>query len=200
MDINYSTLISLVALSIATTSTLIAYLLYRLTHDPEVIVYAIGDPKRASLINLVIENTGGSSALDVTFSSSEPLPGRAFGHQEASVPDPMSEGPLITGIPSLGPRATRVVVWGQYGGIQKGIGDRVVDVTAVYESKPRFGFRRRKHKTVSRLEIKSFEHTLVPEDNWDQKTAEALNNISNTLGKLTDLRSRSLKVKLEKTS
>ena len=199
MAMDYPTLVSMVALLVATTSTLISYQLYRLTHDPEVIVYAIADPKRLSLINLVIENTGGSSALEVTFENSASLPGRAFGLEKAPTPDPMAEGPLMTGIPALGPRATRIVIWGQYDGIHKGIGDRVIDITAHYQSKPRFSFRHRKHKTVSRLDIKSFEHTVIPDDNWNQKTAESLRDISRTLQQITGPHNKSIKVKLEKT-
>ena len=174
-------IVSLVALVVATTSTLIAYQLYRLQRDPEVVVYATPDEKRPTVVNLIIENIGRSAALDVTFSSSAPVPGSAFGFDDAPEPIPMSSGPLVSGIPSLGPSSRRVITWGQYGGIHKSIGDSILDITATYRSEPALRFFRRSHTTVSRIDIKSFEHTDVSDHNWDKKAADQLKRIADTL-------------------
>lgn len=174
-------IVALVALIIAFASMLISYRLLRLQQDPEVVLYATPDEKRPSIVVLVIENTGGSVAHDVSFSSSKPIPGDAFGFGDAESPKPMAAGPLVTGIPSLGPGAKRVVTWGQYGGIHKGIGDCVLDVTAKYRGQRSILYFRRRHKTVSRIDIKSFEHTDASDHNWDKKTAESLKKIADAI-------------------
>ena len=51
-------IISLVAVIIATASTVISYLLLRDAREPNVVVYATPDELRASVVNLVIENIG----------------------------------------------------------------------------------------------------------------------------------------------
>jgi hypothetical protein len=73
-------IVSLVAVIIATASTVISYLLFRDAKDPEVVVYASPDERRPSIINLIIENTGRSAGWDVTFKSSISVP------QHASMP------------------------------------------------------------------------------------------------------------------
>ncbi|MEX0915318.1 MAG: hypothetical protein WDZ60_05440 [Wenzhouxiangellaceae bacterium] len=174
-------IISLVALVVATASMLISYRLFRLQNDPEVVVYATPDEKRPSVVVLIIENTGGSIARDVDFSFAVPIPGKAFGFEDAPAPEPMSAGPLVTGIPSFGPGAKRIITWGQYGGIHKGIGDSVLDITARYRGRRSLMFYRRRYKTVSRIDIKSFEHTDVSDHNWDKKMAESLKKIADAI-------------------
>jgi hypothetical protein len=45
----------------------------------------------------------------------------------------MTEGPLIEGIPSLGPGDSRKIVWGQYYGLKKALGDEQLIVTCEYK-------------------------------------------------------------------
>ena len=180
-----SLLISLVALVIATASTLISYLLYRSQRDPDVVVYAVSDEKRPTVVNIIIENIGGSPALDVKFTSNRPIPAEAIGFENAKMPIQMKEGPLATGIPSLGPGASRTITWGQYGGIHKSIGDEYIDISAKYYSNPPLKIYKRNHESVSRIDIKSFEHTNAADHNWDKKSAEALVKISTALNKLS---------------
>lgn len=144
---------------------------------------------------LVIENIGRGLAKDVTFTFSEPLPEKAFGIENAPMPKTMSYGPLVTGIPSLGPGSKRVLTWGQYGGLEKGLEDRVVEVTAIYRSDHRYLIGSKKHKTISPLDIKSFEGTDASDKNWAKKSAEHLEKIAKTLDHATS-GSRSLKVEI----
>ncbi|MGM0582948.1 MAG: hypothetical protein ACQETL_19885 [Bacteroidota bacterium] len=189
-----SFIISLVAVIIATTSTIISYLLFRDAKDPEVVTYTIPDERRPSIINLIIENTGRSSGWDVTFSSSKPVPQYAFGIENADQPKVMDHGPIVNGIPCLGPGSKRIITWGQYGGIRKGIGDGYLDITATYYSRPTLAFKRRKHVTVSRLDIKSFENTDVSDHNWDKKIAEQLEKIASSVSKMQSKPENALKV------
>ena len=85
-------IVSLVAVIIATTSTLISYLLFRDAKDPHVVVYADPDLKRPSIINLIIENTGRSAAWNVSFQSTKPVPQEAFGIENARKPASMNRG------------------------------------------------------------------------------------------------------------
>ena len=189
-------IISLVALVVATASMLISYRLFRLQNDPEIIVYATPDEKRPSVVVLVIENTGGSIARDVKFECKDPIPGKAFGFEDAPTPQPMSEGPLKTGIPSFGPGTKRVITWGQYGGIHKSIGDSVLDIIATYCGHRSLLYFRRRYKTVSRIDIKSFEHTDASDHNWDKKMAESLKMIADAVTPLRHPAKRLLEISI----
>ena len=177
-------IISFVAVIIATASTLISYLLFRDAKDPEVVVYATPDERRPSIINLIIENTGRSAAWDVSFKPSIPVPKEAFGIENAKHPKPMDHGPIVNGIPCLGPSSKRVMTWGQFDGIRKGIGEGSIDITTTYFSYPSLAFKPRKHITVSRLDIKSFENTDASDHNWDKKIAEELKVIASAVSKM----------------
>ncbi|TLD43573.1 MAG: hypothetical protein JETT_0004 [Candidatus Jettenia ecosi] len=192
-----SEILSLVALVIAFTSTIINYLLLRLHRDPEVIVYAASDHRRPSIINLVIENIGKGLAFDVKFETNRSIPQRAFGFENAPNPKPMDNGPLIIGIPSLGVGEKRIITWGQFGGLNKGLGDDVLDITATYRSCPMLRFTKQKHKTKSRIDIKSFKGTDASDHNCDKKAAEQLGNIAKSLINLTDIIQKTLGVALK---
>lgn len=187
-------IISFVAVIIATASTLISYLLFRDVKDPEVVVYATLDERRPSVINLIIENTGRSAAWDVTFESSTPVPKEAFGIENAKHPEPMDSGPIVNGIPCFGPSSKRVITWGQYDGIRKGIGEGSFDIKATYFSHPSLAFKPRKHLTISRLDIKSFENSDASDHNWDKKIAEELKVIASTVSKIRTSPENALRV------
>ena len=187
-------LLSLIALLIALSSTIINYLLLRLQRDPEVVVYAVPDPQRPSIINLVLENTGKGVAHAVQFETNRKIPARAFGFDNAPDPESMNDGPLVDGIPSFGRGEKRIITWGQYGGLKRGLGDEVLDVTAVYFSKPPLRIGRQKHKTTSRIDLRSFEGTDASDRNWEKKTAEQLEKIANSLSKVTDVMEGAFKV------
>jgi hypothetical protein len=174
-------LLSLLALLIALTSTVINYLLLRLQRDPEVVVYAIPDFQRSSIVNLIIENTGKGIAHNIQFESNRSIPSRAFGFENAPEPEPMTDGPLINGIPSFGAGEKRIITWGQYGGLKKGLGDDVLEITAIYFSKPPLSIKRQKHKTTSSIDLRSLEGTDASERNWEKKTAEQLEKIAKAI-------------------
>lgn len=187
-------ILSLIALVIALTSTVINYLVLRLQRDPEVVVYAVPDPQRPTIINLVIENTGKGVAHDVRFVCARDIPARAFGFEKAAVPEPMKDGPLINGIPSFGPGERRIITWGQYGGLKAGLGDEVLDISAVYFSLPPLRVKKQKHRTTSRVDILSFEGTDASDRNWEKKQAEQLEKIAKALSFITNRGEGALKV------
>ena len=47
----------------------------------------------------------------------------------------MSEGPLMNGIPALGPGECRKIDWGQYGGLKEAIGDSKIIATCYFKVK-----------------------------------------------------------------
>lgn len=146
----------------ATTSALFAaaytYLTYRLLRaqkDPHVVVYVSHDRSRATVLMLVIENTGSGVASDVRFDLSRPVPESAFGIEKlADAPRTMTDGPLIDGIPTLGPGDSRRITWGQYGGLKDSIGTEPIEVTCHFKRG-----KRRLPPTVSYLEVLSFGMT-----------------------------------------
>jgi hypothetical protein len=180
-----SSVLGLVALSVALTSLVVNYLLLREQHDPQVIVYAIADKRRPSVINLVIKNIGRGVAHNVVFESSEPIPEKAFGFDGAKVPDAMKSGPFVTGIPMLHPEESRILTWGQYGGLKAaGLSERDLFVTAIYRSKPRLRLTDGMHKSVSVISVKSFESTDASDHNYDKKIAERLSDLVNIANRL----------------
>ena len=127
--------LSAVLALITVTATVVNYLFFRSQIDPDVIVYVTPDIDRPSIILLIIQNIGRSIATDVVFSADREIPEHAFGFENAKKPKEMKSGPLVTGIPALGPGAKRVITWGQYGGLEKGIGGEVINITIRFKSK-----------------------------------------------------------------
>lgn len=175
---------SMILVIITVIATYINYRLYRLQTDPDVIVYSTPDPNRSTIINLVIENIGKGVAKNIQFTSDRPIPSRAFGMDvNADAPKTMDSGPLITGIPEMGPSSKRVITWGQYHGLLKGIADNVLNITADYSARKTF-LKVPKFKSTFSLDIKSFEGTDASDQNWDKKSAESLEKISKSIGKI----------------
>lgn len=135
--------------------TRLTYQLLRLQTDPKVIVYTRDDPDRPSIIVLAIENIGRDVAEAVTFTPSRPIPAKAFGISVAGAPPAatMTDGPLIDGIPALGPGANRVITWGQFGGLKKALGDEPMQLAFTYRS------GRKTFTGNAVLEIKSYAAT-----------------------------------------
>jgi len=192
-DVHWSTIgafwASIAAAIIAVSATVINYLFFRSQVDPDVIVYATTDERRPSFVVLVIENIGKSIAKDVTFDFSRSFPKQAFGIAEINAPQPeeMKEGPLITGIPSLGPGSKRVITWGQFGGLHKALGDKPVDVIVHFKRETNVPFSRKKLHAVCPVDIKSFEHTDASDHNWDKKAANELERIAAALEKMAKI-------------
>jgi hypothetical protein len=177
---------SIILVLITIIATYINYKLYRLQTDPDVIVYSMPDPNRTTIINLIIENIGKGVAKNIQFASDRPIPSRAFGiGEDAPVPKPMTSGPLITGIPEMGPGSKRVITWGQYHGLFKGLGDEVLNITADYLARKTF-LKVPRFKSTFSLDIKSFEGTNASDQNWDKKSAESLIKISQCIENITD--------------
>lgn len=171
---------SVVLALITATATAINYLFFRSQIEPDVVLYATPDERRPSIILLVIVNVGHGLARDVSFSADKPIPERAFGVglEDAKMPSEMKSGPLITGIPSLGPGAKRVITWGQYGGLLKGIGTDVINVQICFRSKRSIlpGFKT--HRAVFPIDIRSFEGTDSSDQNWEMKLYEEIKSIA----------------------
>jgi len=159
LSVNWTVWAALAATLSALFAALYTWLTYRLVRaqtEPNLIVYVRHDESRPSLVQIVIENIGRGLATDVTFESSMVIPAHAFGITEdkAGPAEKMTDGPLIEGIPSLGPGDSRKIAWGQYGGLRKAIGDEVITVTCKY----RHGTRAMPPVTC-KLDVRSFKGT-----------------------------------------
>lgn len=86
--------------------------------EPCVVLTVVHDQQRSTILQLVAKNVGAGLARDVRFEFSHPVPARAFGMSPENVEKPglMEDGPLIDGIPALGPGESREIDWGQYHG------------------------------------------------------------------------------------
>jgi len=177
---------SVVLVGIAVTATTINYIILRSQLDPHVIVHATGDERRPSLIILVIENIGKRIARDITFLANAQIPARAFGFEDAPVPEPMTTGPLVTGIKALAPGDRRVITWGQYHGLMKGLREGQITITARYRSAPVLFLHEEWHETECPIDVRSFAATDASDSNWDRKAAENLKDIARHLQRLVE--------------
>lgn len=162
--------------------TVVNYLFYRTQIDPDVLVSASHDERRPTIIVLTIEKLGKSMAKNIRFRSSRDIPIKAYGFGDAPVPGKMVNGPLINGIPALGPGAKRIISWGQYAGLSKGIQEEAIEIEVSFEADRRFKFLGpKKYTNMCIVDAKSFEDTDASDHNWDKKSAEALKRIAGVL-------------------
>ena len=177
--LGFTSHLEIAAFLISLAAFAVSYVAFRMTSDPEVLVYAVPDPRRPSIVLLVVENMGKGIARDISFVSNRPLPENAWGISlGAAKPRNMTAGPLISGIAFLYSGEKRVTVWGQYGGLVAGLGGGPVDVTAKFYSNPAFRLWRRKHSVTSTIDIKSFERSDASDFNYDKRLAEAVESIA----------------------
>ncbi len=168
---------------IAITSTLISFLVFRKNTSPEVIVYPDLDEQTKVVVNLIIKNIGNEVAKNVIFYPESELPCRAFGMENPEMPEIMDEGPIKNGIPYLAPGASRVLCWGQYGGLHKFIGDGVIKVTIKYERTNRY-LLSKKLTNVSYIDIKSFETTAASDNSWGKSAVSELKSLNRNLANI----------------
>lgn len=169
---------------VAISSVLVSYIVYRASNAPNVIVYADDDKRRPTIILLVVENIGHGPAKNVTFSPARDLPQKAWGFDDAQMPQKMDEGPIVTGIPYLAPGARRVLNWGQYGGLKKWFEDSTIDVKVSFERCDPIPLLRNRITNVSTVDVASFAATDASDSNWDKKIAKELEELNAQVKKL----------------
>jgi len=149
--------------------------------DPCVIISVIHDEERPTILQLVVRNIGSGLAHDIKFEFSRPLPARAFGltKDRAKEVVVMKDGPLINGIPALGPGECRKIDWGQYGGLSAALGDEPVIATCRFKKNGK-----EMEPTRCPLEVKSFEGTVAAEKPAT-KMAKELEKISRSIQHLS---------------
>jgi len=103
--------------------------------DPCVILSVVLDEERPTIIQLVVRNVGTGLAHDIRFEFSRSLPAKAFGmsKENSNETEIMKDGPLVNGIPALGPGETRKVDWGQYGGLMAALGEEPIVATCKFK-------------------------------------------------------------------
>lgn len=133
--------------------------LVRSQSEPKVIMYVKHDLNRPSILMIVVENIGRDIACNVKFSPSKPIPAQAWGigAADAVQSSTMDSGPLVSGIPALGPNDSRTITWGQYGGLSKAIGAEPIFVSYTYSQ------GKRTFSGETRLEVESYRGTDASE-------------------------------------
>lgn len=180
MDLNI--FINILMMGIASISALVAFAVYRSSTDPEVIVYVDLDHKRPSIVNLKIKNIGSASAKNIEFKTDRPLPKKSMGIETPSQSsEPMTDGPLIVGIPYLAPGQELDLTWGQYAGLKQIIGNRPIVLTSRYERTGKLFFQNRFLEHTSFLDIECFAQVYNPDHNWDKKAFQELEKIAKAL-------------------
>ena len=98
--------------------------------------------------------------------------------KEAKIVEVMTDGPLIEGIPALGPGEERHITWGQYGGLMKNVGQETIVVKCKFKKNNKF------MKPIEcKLDVKSFGSTSANEHPITTISKE-LKKISDNLGYL----------------
>jgi hypothetical protein len=148
--------------------------------NPCVIVSVIHDDERPTILQLVIKNVGAGLAQDIRFDFSRPIPARAWGiaERDAKSVEPITSGPLIDGVPALGPGEERRIDWGQYGGLTKNLGSEPIIVECTFKKNGKA-----MPPTKCTLDVKSFESTATAE-RPSMKAATELEKISKDLHNL----------------
>ena len=161
--------------------------------DPCVVLTVVHDEDRTTILQLVAKNVGTGIAHDVRFEFSRPIPARAFGVSldDAKPAATMTEGPLIHGIPALGPGESRRIDWGQFGGLKAAIGEEEIVATCRFKKD-----RKEMPPVRCPLDVESFLGTVATESPAS-KAADELEKISK---ELQHLGSGFHKLKVEITS
>jgi hypothetical protein len=126
------------------------------------------------------------------------VPAEAFGFENAAMPKAMKTGPLVHGIPVLHPGERRQITWGQFGGIQKGLGGKVLHVRATYYSGSTWKVLRHRHTTLSSVDMRSLENTDASDYNWDKKIAEELKRVAASLERVIDRPTGSVRIRAKR--
>lgn len=128
--------------------------------DPCVVLTVVHDEDRISILQLVAKNVGNGLATDIRFEFNHPVPDRAWGIAESDAKEAveMKHGPLIEGIPALGPGETRKIDWGQYGGLKVALAGKSLVATSRFK-------KGKKEMPAIRcpLDIESYAHTVAAE-------------------------------------
>ena len=163
---------SLVLMLVTGAYVWISWKIFAGRFDPYVVVTVTHDKDRPSVLMLIVKNIGPGLAENVKFQSDRPIPERAFGISPEDADDaPMMEnGPLITGIPCLGPGETREITWGQYGGLAKALGDAPLEIICSFQRQGK-----RMPPVTCLLEVTSFEGT----DTSSTPQVEAVTHLKN---------------------
>lgn len=145
--------------------------------DPCVILTVVHDEERATILQLVARNVGTGLAQDIRFEFSRPLPTRAFGLSKDDVKKTtvMADGPLIDGIPALGPGECRKIDWGQYGGLIAALGNNPIIATCKFKKDGK-----NMPPTKCPLDVTSFVGTVAVESSL-AKAARELEKLSKSI-------------------
>lgn len=171
-----SQLAQIIAYVISPLATLlavwVAYLAVLRGSQPQLLVYYQPNPDVPSIIDLVIENIGGGTAIGVTFS--EPLPIDWFGIGKSD-----GTGSFISkdGFPALSAGQRYTFNGGQYAGLETKIG-KGLEVKVLYKYRNPLGFLRNKSDTL----MLAIEHLgrMPTRTSADQAIVEALKGPNRT--------------------
>ena len=145
--------------------------------EPCVILTVAHDDDRPTILQLVARNVGTGLAHDIRFEFSRPLPARAFGLSQSAATDAteMKDGPLIDGIPALGPGECRKIDWGQYGGLVDALGNEPMVATCKFKKDGK-----EMRPTQCPLDVASFVGTVAVESPA-AKTVKELERLSKSI-------------------
>lgn len=150
----------------------VAYIALIKQAQPHITIYYEPDDRQASVINLVVENAGGGTARDITFS--QPLPVACFGIEK---PDCSGDEVLGTGLPAIAAGQRYIYMGGQYAGLDDKLGDGL-NVKVVYSYNNPIGITRKRVESCV-LHVKHL--ALMPSvKSMEQAVVDALGQTNQT--------------------
>jgi len=155
----------------------LTYKILAMQSDPCIVLTVVHDEDRATILQLVAKNIGTGLAHDIMFEFSRPIPERAFGFDKNAIKEisEMKDGPLIDGIPALGPGECRKIDWGQYGGLSASLGDNPVIATCRFKKNGK-----EMAPILCPLDVMSFAGTVAV-SSPSSKVADELKKISKSI-------------------
>ncbi len=136
----------------------------------------------------MIENIGRDIAHNVQFTSSRPIPAKAWGIElaDATTVEVMNDGLLISGIPALGPGDPRTITWGQFGGLVKAISTNPIKLSYTYRHGSRIFTGETQLEVESYIGTDAHEKPAIVVARSTKEIESTLKSISKSLSTLAE--------------
>lgn len=165
-------------------------------NKPYVIVYPQQQKRSPTVIEIVIENIGSSSAYDIKFTSTDNLYSKAWGIEKSSREAvKFVDGPFVSGIHYLQPSGKRILYWGQFAGISESLRGKPAEIVATFTNSA----KKIQYSTTSILDIKNFEG-VTANDPIEVQQLKALELIPRKLDNLITLLDKKLRPQAPETT
>jgi hypothetical protein len=172
---------AILTITISLLALLVTYTVFKSNQRPQIIIFATPHYGKETFIQLNVKNIGNGIAENVKFSSSQPIPYRAFGISQLNGKKEIFESGIFKrGIKIFHPNYSYIYDWGQFGGLKEALNDEIIIFTVSYLYKHPLNLWKSKHIDISIIDINELE--ALPSTIGDIN--DRLNKINKTLEKI----------------